>query len=851
MRDRPFGSYVIRGYALYFYSFEDAEYARAVEECLYRKLELLAIDTPEDIDDWYFGDIPPEEDQDENTWWTSAAPCSKSDPLNKTTNSCSSVTWCANNVETRLNYTLNFGQFTRPYCIIYRAKTQQLAPKECSFQSLFVCEPACARPKCPSQKECQKDESLFEKIDGKTYLKKEHEILGTWEQTDFGEFYFLGKKLVNWQENWKTCCSLGLKPLAVNGLLTYLDRPNSPMQGVVFWSAMTRAGCPLRFENCFHNVSEWLEFDIAGVKKGGSCVAVSVRDPNAKKVMDTGLAMKTTVCTSKLLLGCQGTEQTFEIRDDTSNCELPKCAGLPDCVMSDEYFLKQHSQEVLLAPWRFGKWHSCCDNSILELHDEYGTWDEAYKRCCSLGMDLLSIQNPAKQDCLGNPYKNSNPNEKGYLPFRTEAWTAGRDIQSCHGQLRWCTGYLNDYLKNDLMWKNGHDPRFANNSCVYIDFGDPVVPSLALADCSNKKQIICEAPMGVDKKSKMHYHPCRRNFRVKDSEAEKIWNTGDLSRTSYAAKKMIQCIAEHIGLVYNSTKINENVYLDMMSRTLHVLDVPTMLKSIEDQRTLLSSFEGLYSEGKIHNLDSDIYRDGKDEYYSNHFDLAAELINKLYECKGIQKTNEETFAFDFLVCLLKSKGLDRFWKVYEFRFERGSVIPADYDLNSPCMTFDNFLNFEMDLCLPSDGSLPTTPSGPAVRLTLGLMKIKGFDRSSFTECLNRRGSLPYAKTKQEFDMMYNAIRNAAPTLTIIWSQGFYDTLNNKFMWCRSDVIAPRTWANIPIPVAVNVTTKQDFVMLVSLPGATPNLHAVPATEQLKYQTDVFCLVPDSAVKKCA
>ncbi|XP_065334468.1 uncharacterized protein LOC135935832 [Cloeon dipterum] len=284
-------------------------------------------------------------------------------------------------------------------------------------------------------------------------------------------------------------------------------------------------------------------------------------------------------------------------------------------------------------------------------------------------MDLLSVHNPAKQYCLRNPYKNRNPNEKGYLPFRSEAWTAGRDVDSCRGQLRWCTGYLNDYLKNDLTWKKGQDPRFANNSCVFIDFGDPVVPSLALADCSEKKQIICEAPMGVGFKSQMHYQPCSRNFKVKEGKADIIWYGGDLSRTGYAAKQMVQCLAEHIGLVYNSTKINGREYLKMMSRLIYPLDFSTMGKEIKKQQVKYSKSNDLYGEKKIKNFLFNVAYDLTNEYYSAHFDLAAEIIIKLYNSREMKIVNEETYAFDFLVFLLQSKAVNRFWKFYDFTLE--------------------------------------------------------------------------------------------------------------------------------------------------------------------------------------
>ncbi|XP_065336579.1 uncharacterized protein LOC135937357 [Cloeon dipterum] len=148
VRDRPFGTYNKKGFRLYFDSFDKVEYERAVEGCLYRKLQLLALDTPDEINDSYFGNQSLEYDTihindteaDMEFLWTSAVPCSKSDPLNKATNSCSSVTWCSNNVETQLNYSLNLGQLTRPYCMIYRRSTKQLAPMDCSFKALFLCE---------------------------------------------------------------------------------------------------------------------------------------------------------------------------------------------------------------------------------------------------------------------------------------------------------------------------------------------------------------------------------------------------------------------------------------------------------------------------------------------------------------------------------------------------------------------------------------------------------------------------------------------------------------------------------------------------------------------------------------
>ncbi|XP_065337010.1 uncharacterized protein LOC135937733 [Cloeon dipterum] len=357
--------------------------------------------------------------------------------------------------------------------------------------------------------------------------------------------------------------------------------------------------------------------------------------------------------------------------------------------------------------------------------------------------------------------------------------------------------------------------------------------------------------MGVGFKSQMHYQPCRRNYKVKESDAEKIWNTGDLSRTSYATKKMIQCLAEHIGLVYNSTQTNLHVYIKMASKMLRRLYATIREENTKKAQEIIdsppSSLEANYDKKKMAIFQNEMYEDSQDDFSLTYFDFATEMMIKLYECSGTKTSNEETFAFDFLVCLLQSKTLDHFWKLYDFNSEQSSVIPADHELNLPCMMFDNFIKYDSSLCIPANGLLLLTERP---LLTLRPINIQMYNTSSITACLEMNGSLPNAETKEEFEMIYNYIRGVAPNLTIIWDQGFYDKLNKKFMWCRSDLGPSHPGAKIPIPVTMNATTKQDFVMLVSLPGATPNLHAVPATEQLKYQTDVFCHFPDNSMNEC-
>ncbi|XP_065337480.1 uncharacterized protein LOC135937985 [Cloeon dipterum] len=105
--------------------------------------------------------------------------------------------------------------------------------------------------------------------------------------------------------------------------------------------------------------------------------------------------------------------------------------------------------------------------------------------------------------------------------------------------------------------------------------------------------------------------------------------------------------------------------------------------------------------------------------------------------------------------------------------------------------------------------------------------------------MERNGALPYAETKQMFDFMYNFFRSQAPNLTIIWDQAYFN-FNGGFTWCASNVNPFNPFSHVVVPVDVIKEVSGNPLMLVSLPGPEPNLHAVPVTDELKYETDVFC-----------
>ncbi|XP_065351073.1 uncharacterized protein LOC135946686 isoform X2 [Cloeon dipterum] len=441
------------------------------------------------------------------------------------------------------------------------------------------------------------------------------------------------------------------------------------------------------------------------------------------------------------------------------------------------------------------------------------------------------------------------------LKLAGQFWTSGRDTESCRGKLRWCTRYLNDFIKKDIVWKAGVDPKSANNSCVYIDFGDPSdpnvgLPSLGLADCSEKKKILCEAVSGVGYKSMMHSHFCRLSFNVKEDESNQIWETGDFTKTSFRAKQMIQCLAEHIGIVYNSTKINDHVYFNMMSRMFFPIDEEAFNQSRTEKMKIMESLGIKYSMKKNMALGFNLMHDLFDDHFSAHFQLATDMINSLFNCRSIEKKNQDIFAFDFLQCLLKSNGLDRFWNSYNFQLEPLTAIPAERELVSDCQTFRGFLQ-SRKFCIPPNFVTNIESTSGIIYVTQGTINIKKMETSSVMACLDRRGSLPYATSKEEFELLYLYFRGVAPNLIIIWDQA-YASWDGTYVWCRSDVNPLDFFERVAVPseITVNGTTQQSPMMLISLPGPEPNLHAAPVTEELLYEVDVFCRFPSSVVAEC-
>jgi len=81
-----------------------------------------------------------------------------------------------------------------------------------------------------------------------------------------------------------------------------------------------------------------------------------------------------------------------------------------------------------------------------------------------------------------------------------QVWTAAKESR-CPGKFEWCSTKLFFPLRKALVWKK----EATRGSCAYIEFGKGVgqfQSPLGKADCSERKNVICEVSMLFSQHSK-------------------------------------------------------------------------------------------------------------------------------------------------------------------------------------------------------------------------------------------------------------------------------------------------------------------------------------------------------------
>ncbi|CAB3370251.1 Hypothetical predicted protein [Cloeon dipterum] len=144
-------------------------------------------------------------------------------------------------------------------------------------------------------------------------------------------------------------------------------------------------------------------------------------------------------------------------------------------------------------------------------------WTSAASYCCSLGMQMLSIETKEELICLSDLI---NSIDGAGLPG--EYFTSGSDYQISN-KFVWCTSNFTS-LGTNIYWSTG-EPSFtsfqgAEEDCVSIQLntGQPKRITLKDVECTARKYVICEVPVPTTTKPPCLAYTCAKDTTILDAD---------------------------------------------------------------------------------------------------------------------------------------------------------------------------------------------------------------------------------------------------------------------------------------------------------------------------------------------
>ncbi|XP_065331730.1 uncharacterized protein LOC135934124 [Cloeon dipterum] len=408
---------------------------------------------------------------------------------------------------------------------------------DCNAEQLFICETI--EPTCPIPA-VSKNTAMFDEDEN----LKSPQVHGIWENGANATFLF-GFSLATWSETWKECSKFGMMPLSFSSKIELdfvFDLLGGWGSSINYWTAGTREDyatkgpvwCTDRAEinkavvhvHDTANVSIMGKFDCIGfvVKKVATNVTVT---------FDGSFDYRN--CSDRQFLACKGalTPKPSCFRQTCPN----KFARNSSLFNSTTGFLSE--------PSSFGQWVSKC-NKFFVIADPTTdqtnetvkiTWDEARKRCNSIGFRLISFDSRAKFDCLVNVSQNN------LAPF----WTSGAYLD-CKSSTKyvWC-GSNRNLNMNDVVWDKNQPPQVATKTCIsgVLDLQTGV--SLQAVDCDSSLSFICEAENTEGQSlANAKDEQCQKIFNVTKAELDLVFSSLNFSRN---LKCYLKCMGESLNLI--------------------------------------------------------------------------------------------------------------------------------------------------------------------------------------------------------------------------------------------------------------------------------------------------------------
>ncbi|CAB3387046.1 Hypothetical predicted protein [Cloeon dipterum] len=285
-------------------------------------------------------------------------------------------------------------------------------------------------------------------------------------------------KNMNFLENYRQCCALGMETLNLDSAAEQLGLTNMSLgfkndwkANFNYWTSGTWRGSPEgHFSWCepfgpaiFPPNLTWQRGQPDNKGGNESCV-------HFRFVLNaTGTILTDRSCDYKYIFACKA-----EIKPNPKPC----IASCPSEVCKRNK-TKFDSNNTLIGFNLFGNWYEGCGRNFL-ITAESGNWTSANRQCCDIGMNLASIESAGKLGCFSKIVEKFGTESYG------DFWLSGTDL-GCPSDFWWCS--LNRGFDNsELKWKAGHP----KSGCVYLESRNGSV-LLATADCTEKKKYLCEA----------------------------------------------------------------------------------------------------------------------------------------------------------------------------------------------------------------------------------------------------------------------------------------------------------------------------------------------------------------------
>ncbi|XP_059488887.1 uncharacterized protein LOC132204410 isoform X2 [Neocloeon triangulifer] len=392
-----------------------------------------------------------------------------------------------------------------------------------------------------------KNTSLFDE-NGKL---KDGERYGNW-MTICNKRYLFSNKLGTWQQNWDTCCSLGMRPVWFQDASDMACLSNATKSNWTlnynYWTAGRAQGSWGQWAFCAPHGPLTLPDSLswaAGQPDNASPDELCLHMLFGKN--GANLTLSDRNCSHKYVIACQG------ITNLRTLCNKPSCPST--CEKNKKLF----SDNILTDLFVHGQWNTGCGKEYL-FSSKSMIWAEAWSYCCSVGMKLVSIEALNELQCMTNMVAKY---PAAVYPYQTgrDFWTSGTNT-GCPGPHFWCSE--NDkLLKEEIVnWKDGKLPTESAEMCIFLNLSNKTVSGTYLGEesCNVEKPFICET-LPAATKSLQIKNTCQQIWKVTDLEIQMyIMNkAGDVRTRPRNLKCYIRCCGKKGEMIQHGSIVSDQI----------------------------------------------------------------------------------------------------------------------------------------------------------------------------------------------------------------------------------------------------------------------------------------------------